>query len=56
MWGDSDTVVVYAGFAEKLELLLPKRVEHFVPASGHLPHMENEPHVEALLTDILLLK
>lgn len=56
IWGDSDTVVIYAGFAEKLERLLPKRVEHFVPASGHLPHMENRPHVEALLTDILLLK
>ena len=56
IWGDSDTVVVYAGFAEKLERLLPRRVEHFVPASGHLPHMENQPHVEALLTDILLLK
>ena len=56
IWGDSDTVVVYAGFAEKLERLLPKRVEHFVPESGHLPHMENQPHVEALLTDILLLE
>lgn len=56
IWGDSDTVVIYAGFAEKLERLLPKRVEHFVPESGHLPHMENQPHVEALLTDILLLE
>jgi pimeloyl-ACP methyl ester carboxylesterase len=56
IWGDSDTVVVYAGFAEKLERLLPKRVEHFVPESGHLPHMENQPYVEALLTDILALK
>jgi pimeloyl-ACP methyl ester carboxylesterase len=56
IWGDSDTVVVYAGFAEKLERLLPKRVEHFVPESGHLPHMENQPHVEALLTDILSLE
>ena len=56
IWGDSDTVVVYAGFAKKLERLLPKRVEHFVPESGHLPHMENQPHVEALLTDILSLE
>jgi pimeloyl-ACP methyl ester carboxylesterase len=56
IWGDSDTVVVYAGFAEKLERLLPKRVEHFVPESGHLPHMENQPHVEALLTDTLSLE
>ena len=56
IWGDSDTVVVYSRFAEKLERLLPKRVEHFVPESGHLPHMENQPHVEALLTDILSLE
>ena len=56
IWGDSDTVVVYTGFAEKLERLLPKRIEHFVPESGHLPHMENQPHVEALLTDILSLE
>lgn len=56
IWGDSDPVVVYAGFAEKLERLLPKRVEHFVPESGHLPHMENQPYVEALLTDILSLE
>ena len=56
IWGDSDTVVVYAGFAEKLGRLLPKRVEHFVPESGHLPHMENRPFVEALLTEILSLE
>ena len=56
IWGDSDTVVVYASFAEKLERLLPNRVEYFVPESGHLPHMENQPHVEALLTDILSLE
>ena len=49
IWGDSDTVVVYAGFAEKLARLLPKRVEHFVPESGHLPHMENPAYFEALL-------
>jgi len=56
IWGDSDTVVVYTGFAEKLQRLLPKRVEHFVPESGHLPHMENQPYVEALLADILSLE
>jgi len=55
IWGDSDTVVVYAGFAEKIERLLPKRAEHFVPESGHLPHMENQPYMEGLLTDILSL-
>ena len=56
IWGDSDNVVVYAGFAEKLERLLPKRDEHFVPKSGHLPHLENQSYVEALLTDILSLE
>jgi pimeloyl-ACP methyl ester carboxylesterase len=56
IWGDSDTVVVYVGFAEKIERLLPKRVEHFVPESGHLPHMENQPYMEGLLTDILSLE
>jgi pimeloyl-ACP methyl ester carboxylesterase len=56
IWGDSDTVVVYAQFSEKIQRLLPKRVEYFVPESGHLPHMENRPFVEALLTDILSLE
>ena len=56
IWGDSDNVVVYAGFAEKLERLLPKRVEHFVPESGHLPHMENPAYFEALLTEQLIAR
>ena len=56
IWGDSDSVVVYADFAEKIERLLPKRVEHFVPESGHLPHMENQSHLEVLLTDVLSLE
>ena len=56
IWGDSDTVVVYSRFAEKLELLLPKRVEHFVPESGHLPHMENPTYFEALLTEQLIAR
>ena len=56
IWGDSDTVVVYAGFAEKLERLLPKRVEHFVPDTGHLPHMENPAYFEALLTEQLVAR
>ena len=54
VWGDSDTVVVYAGFAEKLEGILPKRVEHFVPDSGHLPHIENPAYFEALLIEQLV--
>jgi len=56
IWGDSDTVVVYSGFAEKLERLLPRRVEHFVPESGHLPHMENPTYFEALLTEQLVAR
>jgi pimeloyl-ACP methyl ester carboxylesterase len=49
IWGDSDTVVVYERFAKKIAQLLPKRVEHFVPDSGHLPHMENRIAFEAIL-------
>ena len=53
IWGDSDTVVVYAGFADKIERLLPKRQEFFITDSGHLPHMENSDQFEAALTTIL---
>ena len=55
IWGDSDTVVVYAGFADKIERLLPKRQEFFITDSGHLPHMENSDQFEAALTTILEL-
>lgn len=55
IWGDSDTVVVYAGFADKIERLLPRRQEYFVTDSGHLPHMENPAQFEAILIDILNL-
>ena len=53
IWGDSDTVVVYAGFAEKIERLMPRRQEFFVKDSGHLPHMENPVQFEAILTKVL---
>ena len=55
IWGDSDTVVVYAGFADKIERLLPRRQEYFVRDSGHLPHMENPRQFEAILTELLAL-
>ena len=55
IWGDSDTVVVYEAFAEKIQRLLPKRQEYFVRDSGHLPHMENPQQFEAILTDVLAL-
>ena len=53
IWGDSDTVVVYAGFANKIERLLPKRQEFFIKDSGHLPHMENPVQFETILTKVL---
>ena len=53
IWGDSDTVVVYADFADKIGRLLPKRQEYFVEDSGHLPHMENPAQFEAILTSVL---
>ena len=53
IWGDSDTVVVYAEFADKLERLLPKRQEYFVKDSGHLPHMENSEQFKSILTEVL---
>lgn len=55
IWGDSDTVVVYEAFAEKIQRLLPKREEYFVRDSGHLPHMENAQQFEAILTEVLAL-
>ncbi len=53
IWGDSDTVVVYAGFADKIERLIPRRQEFFVKDSGHLPHMENPKQFEAILSEVL---
>ena len=53
IWGDSDTVVIYAGFADKIERLLPKRQEFFIKDSGHLPHMENPVQFETILTKVL---
>lgn len=55
IWGDSDTVVVYNDFADKIERLLPKRQEYFVKDSGHLPHMENPEQFEAILIELLKL-
>jgi pimeloyl-ACP methyl ester carboxylesterase len=56
IWGDSDTVVVYADFADKIERLLPKRQEFFVENAGHLPHMENPGRFETILSDVLTLE
>ena len=54
IWGDSDTVVVYQDFAEKLDRLLPRRSEYTVPESGHLPHMENPEYFHEILESIVL--
>ena len=56
IWGDSDTVVIYADFADKIHRLLPKRQEFFVENSGHLPHMENPSRFKAILSDVLTLE
>ena len=53
IWGDSDTVVVYADFADKLDQILPKRNEYVIPESGHLPHMENTAYFHDVLTTVL---
>ena len=53
IWGDSDTVVVFDEFADKIDRLLPKRTEYFVSESGHLPHMENSGEFQAILKTAL---
>ena len=53
IWGDSDSVVVFDEFADKLERLLPKRNEYFVYESGHLPHLENPGEFQAILKSTL---
>lgn len=53
IWGDSDTVVVYADFAEKINRLLPRRDEYVVPEAGHLPHMENPEYFHRVLSTIV---
>jgi len=53
IWGDSDTVVVYADFAEKIDRLLPRRDDYVVPEAGHLPHMENPEYFYRVLSTVL---
>tara|TARA_B100000925_G_scaffold289908_1_gene273863 strand:- start:1582 stop:2454 length:873 start_codon:yes stop_codon:yes gene_type:complete len=54
IWGDSDSVVVYSNFKEKLNKLMTKRNEFFISNSGHLPHMENIDEFENILFDRIL--
>ncbi len=53
IWGDSDKVVVYDEFSERLNKLLPKRIEYFISNSGHLPHMENQDEFNKVILSIL---
>ncbi len=54
IWGDSDQVVIYDEFSERLNNLLPKRNEYFVSNSGHLPHMENQDEFNKIILSILI--
>ena len=53
IWGDSDNVVVYDEFSERLNELLPNRNEYFISNSGHLPHMENQDEFNKVILSIL---
>ena len=53
IWGDSDKVVVYDEFSERLNELLPNRNEYFISNSGHLPHMENQDEFNKVILSIL---
>ena len=53
IWGDSDKVVVYDEFSERLNKLLPNRNEYFISNSGHLPHMENQDEFNKVILSIL---
>ena len=54
IFGDSDMVVVYDTFKDRLSELLPNRNEIFISNSGHLPHMENQNEFEAYLFEEII--
>ena len=54
IWGDSDSVVIYNNFKDKLNKLMPRRIEYFISESGHLPNMENKMEFEDLLFNQIL--
>ncbi len=54
IFGDSDSVVVYDTFKDRLSELLPNRNEIFISNSGHLPHMENQNEFEAYLFENII--
>ena len=47
-WGQYDEVVIYDSFKERLNKVLPNRIEYTISNSGHLPHMENQIEFENL--------
>mgnify|MGYP001166345246 FL=1 len=52
IWGDSDKVIVFKKFENKIDSILPKRKEFFISESGHLPHMENPKQFNEILLSI----
>lgn len=54
VWGDSDSAVVYNNFKNKLNKLMPRRIEYFISNSGHLPNMENSAEFEDILYNKIL--
>jgi pimeloyl-ACP methyl ester carboxylesterase len=54
IWGDSDSAVVFNNFKNKLNKLMPRRIEYFISNSGHLPNMENIEEFEDILYNKIL--
>lgn len=54
LFGDSDSVVIYDRFKDRIMNLLPNRNEIFISNSGHLPHMENQKEFERYLFETIL--
>ena len=53
IWGESDEVVPYETFKDKIKIIFPRRNEFFINDTGHLPHMENPEQFNDYLLSIL---
>ena len=53
IWGESDEVVPYDTFKEKIEVIFSRRNEFFIDETGHLPHMEKPEQFNDYLMNIL---
>ena len=53
IWGESDEVVPYETFKDKIKIIFPRRNEFFIKDTGHLPHMENPEQFNKVLLEIL---